>query len=79
MSDVLDPDGEVCDHLVVMRRMPAERRLSHLAEAGVDLDGEIRQIAHQVATLHGRSERTARGGRRGDRPRPPGLGGRPTR
>ena len=31
VSDVLDPDGVVCDHLVVMRRMPAERRLSHLA------------------------------------------------
>ena len=28
VSDVLDPDGEVCDHLVVMRRMPVERRLS---------------------------------------------------
>ena len=59
VSDVLDPDGVVCDHLVVMRRMPAARRLSHLAQTGVDLDREIQQIAHQVATLHGRSERTA--------------------
>src|SRR5204862_2280278 len=47
-------------HLVGMRRMPADRRLSQLAEAGVDLDQEIRQIAHQVATLHGRSRRTPR-------------------
>ena len=59
VSDVLDPDGEVCDHLVVMRRMPVERRLSDLAQTGLDLDREIRLIAHQVATLHGRSERTA--------------------
>jgi uncharacterized protein len=58
VSDVLDPSGAPCDHLVVMRRMPAARRLSHLVEAGIDLEGPIRQIAHQVATLHGRSERS---------------------
>jgi len=58
VSDVFGPDGEVCDHLVVMRRMPDERRLSKLAQAGLDLDREIRQIAHQIAALHGRSERS---------------------
>src|SRR5688572_24921960 len=44
VSDVLDPDGAVCDHLVVMRRMPADRRLSQLAAAGLDLGREIQQI-----------------------------------
>ena len=77
VSDVLDPDGEVCDHLVVMRRMPAERRLSHLAETGVDLDRAIRLIAHQVATLHGRSERTASADAAATAT-PLELGGRPT-
>ena len=66
VSDVLDPDGEVCDHLVVMRRMPAERRLSHLVQSrGRPRPGDP-QIAHQVAALHGRSERTAGGRRRRD-------------
>ncbi|MGH9177243.1 MAG: hypothetical protein ACRD0N_01625 [Acidimicrobiales bacterium] len=27
VADVHGPQGEVCDHLVVMRRMPVERRL----------------------------------------------------
>lgn len=26
--DVIGPDGKICDHLVVMRRMPDDRRLS---------------------------------------------------
>jgi hypothetical protein len=58
VADVLDPDGAPCDHLVVMRRMPADRRLSCLARSSRDLDREVRQIAHQVASLHGRSPRT---------------------
>jgi uncharacterized protein len=58
VSDVLDPSGEVCDHLVVMQRMPTARRLSHLVETGADLEGQIRAIAHHVAVLHGRSERS---------------------
>ena len=28
VAQIRDPDGQVCDHLVVMRRMPAARRLS---------------------------------------------------
>jgi aminoglycoside phosphotransferase family enzyme/predicted kinase len=59
VSDVLDPSGGVCDHLVVMRRMPADRRLSRLARNGTDLEGQIHEIAHQVAALHGRSDRRA--------------------
>jgi uncharacterized protein len=35
VADVHGPDGEVCDHLVVMRRMPAGRRLSSLVRASV--------------------------------------------
>ena len=30
VADVHGPDGRVCDHLVVMRRMPAAQRLSTL-------------------------------------------------
>ena len=28
VADVTDPGGEICDHLVVMRRLPEDRRLS---------------------------------------------------
>src|SRR5262245_31796915 len=30
VADVRGPDGDVCDHLVTMRRMPADRRLATL-------------------------------------------------
>ena len=33
VADVLGPDGEVCDHLVVMRRMPDDRRLVDVGHA----------------------------------------------
>jgi aminoglycoside phosphotransferase family enzyme len=35
VADVSGPDGKVCDHLVMMRRMPVERRLSALIRAGI--------------------------------------------
>jgi aminoglycoside phosphotransferase family enzyme len=34
VAGICDPDGRVCDHLVVMRRLPASRRLSTLVRAG---------------------------------------------
>ena len=52
VADVVGPDGEVCDHLVVMRRMPEDRRLSALLRAAVPLDDELRDIAREVATFH---------------------------
>lgn len=50
--DVTGEDGEVQDHLVAMRRMPDERRLSRCLERGEDLERPLRAIAHQVAALH---------------------------
>ena len=55
VSDVLGPDGTVCDHLVVMRRMPDDRRLSTLVRANATLDDEIRQIARVIAAFHARA------------------------
>lgn len=60
VADVHGPDGEVCDHLVVMRRMPTERRLSTLVTAGggaVDIDDQLWRLAHLVAGFHARAER----------------------
>jgi hypothetical protein len=52
VADVLGPDGDPCDHLVVMRRMPEERRLATLVTRGDDVDGEIRSIAEVLAAFH---------------------------
>ena len=37
ISDVLDVDGRPLDHLLVMRRMPEQRRLAHLVRTGADV------------------------------------------
>jgi uncharacterized protein len=58
VADVRDPDGELCDHLVVMRRMPAERRLSTLLEAGAPVDDHLWHLAHLIAAFHARAERS---------------------
>ena len=52
VADVVGPDGEVCEHLLVMRRLPTDRRLSALVAAGSPLDDEIRQIARAIAAFH---------------------------
>ncbi|WP_410643593.1 hypothetical protein [Amycolatopsis sp. lyj-346] len=44
VSDVTGPDGSVCDHLVVMRRMPEDRRLSTLVRQSAPLAVTIRQL-----------------------------------
>ncbi|HEX6567917.1 MAG TPA: AAA family ATPase [Acidimicrobiales bacterium] len=59
VADVTGPDGEVCDHLVVMRRMPADRRLSTLVTAGAPVDDQLWVLAHLVAAFHARAERSA--------------------
>lgn len=50
--DVVDDEGRPRDHMVVMRRLPEERRLSTLLGTGEDLDPALRRIAHQVVALH---------------------------
>lgn len=52
VAEVRGTDGEPCDHLVVMRRMPAERRLSSLVRSGVDVGDDLRDVARQLAALH---------------------------
>lgn len=55
--DVLGLDGRPAEHLVVMRRMPEDRRLALLVtdpspQAVADVDDGLRAIAHRLATLH---------------------------
>jgi aminoglycoside phosphotransferase family enzyme/predicted kinase len=57
VADVHDPGGQVCEHLVVMRRMPAERRLATLVTAGVPVRDALRDTARILAAWHARAPR----------------------
>jgi aminoglycoside phosphotransferase family enzyme/predicted kinase len=57
VADVTGPDGQVCDHLVVMRRMPAERRLTTLVRAGVAVHDQVRRVARLLAAFHSTARR----------------------
>jgi aminoglycoside phosphotransferase family enzyme/predicted kinase len=59
VADVLDPNGTPCDHLVVMRRMPGDRRLSTMVRAGADVDDDLRAVARTVAGFHAPADRSA--------------------
>ena len=50
-ADVVE-GGAVVDRLLVMRRLPAERRLSTLAASGADVSDCLRSVARQVAAFH---------------------------
>ncbi len=58
VAEVRDPAGQVCDHLVVMRRMPGSRRLSALIRAGEPTAAAVRQVAHMLAAQHASAERS---------------------
>ena len=60
VAAVHGPDGRVCDHLVVMRRMPAARRLSALVRAGADVERPVRQVARVLAAWHATAPRSRR-------------------
>jgi len=60
VAEVRDPDGRPCDHLVVMRRMPAGRRLSALIRAGAPVAEPLRQVARILAAKHASAPRSAR-------------------
>ena len=59
VADVRDPAGAICDHLVVMRRMPPQRRLSALVNAGAPVDLPVRQVARILAAAHAGAPRSA--------------------
>ncbi|HLF99393.1 MAG TPA: AAA family ATPase [Acidimicrobiia bacterium] len=52
VATVVDDEGTPLDHLVVMRRMPDKARLSTLVTAGVDVRGELRDLARLIAAFH---------------------------
>lgn len=67
VADVHGPDGAVCDHLVVMRRMPADASLAALVDAGTPVAECLRQVARLVAAFHGGAQRSPEISAEGDR------------
>ena len=60
IADVSGPDGRPCDHMVVMRRMPDERRLSALIRAGEPVRDVVRRIGRMMAAFHAAANRSNR-------------------
>ena len=59
VAEVLDPAGQICDHLVIMRRMPACRRLSSMVRRSEPLPA-LRQVARVLAAQHAGAARGPR-------------------
>ena len=51
-------NGQDIDHVVVMRRLPEERRLATMVRAGGDLDAPLRSVARQLAGFHAGARRS---------------------
>lgn len=59
VADVHGPDGELCDHMVVMRRLPVERSLASMVDAGSAGSEHVRVIAAMMAGFHAGAARSA--------------------
>ncbi len=57
VAEVRGTDGEVCDHLVVMRRLDPATRLATLARAGGGAD-EVQAVARRMAEFHATAARS---------------------
>ncbi|HEU5417566.1 MAG TPA: AAA family ATPase [Streptosporangiaceae bacterium] len=67
VAEVRDPGGEACEHLVVMRRMPASRQLSALIRAGTLVADQVREVARILAVQHASAPRSAQVSAQGSR------------
>ncbi|MEX5709178.1 AAA family ATPase [Parafrankia sp. FMc6] len=63
VADIRDETGALRDHMVVMRRLPADRRLSALMTA--DVSGELRGLAQRLVAFHEGCETTPESTRTG--------------
>jgi len=57
IAEVAGPAGPPAEPLVVMRRMPGDRRLSDLIGGGEPVGGALRQVARMLAAQHAASPR----------------------
>ncbi|WP_250292632.1 AAA family ATPase [Frankia sp. CiP1_Cm_nod1] len=59
VADIRDSAGTLVDHMVVMRRMPVNRRLSSMIAMGRRVDGQLRALARLLAAFHQRCPTSA--------------------
>ncbi|MGW4925033.1 bifunctional aminoglycoside phosphotransferase/ATP-binding protein [Streptomyces parvulus] len=57
LGELRTPGEQEAEPLVVMRRMPGERRLAHLVRAGAPVDDALRAVARQLAAWHAAAPR----------------------
>ncbi|GGY88978.1 hypothetical protein GCM10010300_36370 [Streptomyces olivaceoviridis] len=57
LGEFRGPDAEVPEPVVVMRRMPEDRRLSRLVRAGAAVDDVLRTVARHLAAWHAAAPR----------------------
>jgi aminoglycoside phosphotransferase family enzyme/predicted kinase len=67
VAEVRDPAGQTCDHLVMMRRLPADRRLAALVRSGVPVREPVRRVARILATQHASASQSPEIARQGSR------------
>ncbi|MBD0422700.1 AAA family ATPase [Streptomyces sp. TRM S81-3] len=58
VGEIRGPDAEGAEPLVVMRRMPADRRLSRLVREGAAVDDALRAVARHLAAWHADAPRS---------------------
>lgn len=51
VGDLVDPSGDR-EPVLVMRRLPEDKRLSHLVRSGIEVRSDISRIARAIATFH---------------------------
>jgi len=56
VADVTGPDDQPLDHLVVMRRLPADRCLATLVRSGATVEHDLLQLARLLAAFHARAD-----------------------
>ncbi len=57
VADLHDPDGQPCEHAVVMRRMPGQRRLAALLD-DPGIGDAVREVARVIADFHAGADRS---------------------
>jgi len=67
VAEVSSPDGQTCDHLVIMRRLAAARRLSALVHSRTPVAEPLEQVARIIATCHARAPRSPQISEQGSR------------
>lgn len=59
VATILDPGGQVCDHLVVMRRLPEDRRLETLIRANAKgVERDVQSVARLLVPFHAAADRS---------------------